>query len=47
MIIETKNLTKHYQTGTQTVKALNGINLSVNKGVHINYGINLALERLL
>ncbi len=36
MIIETKNLTKHYQTGTQTVKALNGINLSVNKGEFIS-----------
>jgi putative ABC transport system ATP-binding protein len=36
VIIETKNLTKHYQTGTQTVKALNGINLSVNKGEFIS-----------
>ena len=36
MIIETKDLTKHYQTGTQTVKALNGINLSVNKGEFIS-----------
>ena len=36
MIIETKNLKKHYQTGTQTVKALNGINLSVNKGEFIS-----------
>ena len=36
MIIETKDLTKHYQTGIQTVKALNGINLSVNKGEFIS-----------
>jgi putative ABC transport system ATP-binding protein len=36
VIIETKDLTKHYQTGTQTVKALNGINLSVNKGEFIS-----------
>ena len=36
MIIETKNLTKHYLTGTQTVKALNGIDLAVNKGEFIS-----------
>ena len=36
MIIETKELKKHYQTGTQTVKALNGIDLSVNKGEFIS-----------
>ena len=36
MIIETKDLKKHYQTGTQTVKALNGIDLSVNKGEFIS-----------
>jgi len=36
VIIETKELKKHYQTGTQTVKALNGIDLSVNKGEFIS-----------
>ena len=36
MIIETKNLKKHYLTGTQTVKALNGIDLAVNKGEFIS-----------
>ncbi len=36
MIIETKELKKYYQTGTQTVKALNGIDLSVNKGEFIS-----------
>ena len=36
MIIETKDLKKHYQTGTQTVKALNGIDLAVNKGEFIS-----------
>ena len=32
MIIKTENLTKEYETGTQVVSALNGINLSVEKG---------------
>jgi|TARA_A200000113_G_scaffold224276_1_gene241790 putative ABC transport system ATP-binding protein len=32
MIIETENLTKDYETGTQVVSALKGINLSVEKG---------------
>tara|TARA_A100001388_G_scaffold120976_1_gene89368 strand:+ start:3417 stop:4094 length:678 start_codon:yes stop_codon:yes gene_type:complete len=36
VIIETKDLKKHYQTGTQTVKALNGIDLAVNKGEFIS-----------
>ena len=36
MIIETKNLKKHYLTGTQTVKALNGIDLAVDKGEFIS-----------
>ena len=29
MIIKTKNLTKEYEAGSQIVKALNGIDLSV------------------
>tara|TARA_Y100001968_G_C19153888_1_gene617468 strand:+ start:101 stop:778 length:678 start_codon:yes stop_codon:yes gene_type:complete len=32
MIIKTENLTKDYETGTQVVRALKGINLSVEKG---------------
>ena len=32
MTIETENLTKDYETGTQVVSALKGINLSVEKG---------------
>jgi|TARA_B100001540_G_scaffold317742_1_gene352548 putative ABC transport system ATP-binding protein len=32
MIIKTENLTKDYETGTQVVNALKGINLSVEKG---------------
>ena len=32
MIIKTQNLTKDYETGTQVVSALKGINLSVEKG---------------
>ena len=32
MIIKTENLTKDYETGTQVVSALRGINLSVEKG---------------
>ena len=32
MIIKTENLTKNYETGTQVVSALKGINLSVEKG---------------
>jgi putative ABC transport system ATP-binding protein len=32
MIIKTENLTKDYETGTQAVNALKGINLSVEKG---------------
>ena len=32
MIIKTENLTKDYETGTQIVSALKGINLSVKKG---------------
>ena len=32
MIIKTENLTKDYETGTQVVSALKGINLSVEKG---------------
>ena len=32
MIIKTENLTKEYETGTQVVSALKGINLSVEKG---------------
>ena len=32
MIIKTENLTKDYETGTQVVSALKGINLSVDKG---------------
>ena len=36
MIIKTENLTKEYVAGSQTVKALNGINLSVEKGEFIS-----------
>ena len=32
MIIKTENLTKEYETGTQVVSALKGINLSVEEG---------------
>ena len=32
MIIKTENLTKDYETGSQVVSALKGINLSVEKG---------------
>ena len=32
MIIKTENLTKNYETGTQVVSALKGVNLSVEKG---------------
>ena len=34
--LKDKDLKKHYQTGTQTVKALNGIDLAVNKGEFIS-----------
>jgi len=36
MIIKTENLTKEYVAGSQKVKALNGINLSVEKGEFIS-----------
>ena len=36
MMIETTNLTKEYQVGSESVKALNGINLSVKKGEFIS-----------
>ena len=32
MMIKTTDLTKEYEVGSQSVKALNGINLSVEKG---------------
>ena len=35
MMIETKNLIKEYEVGSQKVRALNGINLSVDKGEFI------------
>ena len=35
-MIETKNLIKEYEVGSQKVKALNGINLSVEKGEFIS-----------
>ncbi len=35
-MIETQNLTKEYKVGSQKVKALNGINLSVDKGEFIS-----------
>jgi putative ABC transport system ATP-binding protein len=35
-MIETQNLIKEYEVGSQKVKALNGINLSVNKGEFIS-----------
>ena len=35
-MIETQNLTKEYEVGLQKVKALNGINLSVDKGEFIS-----------
>jgi len=36
MIIKTENLTKEYDVGSQKVKALDGINLSVEKGEFIS-----------
>jgi putative ABC transport system ATP-binding protein len=36
MMIETKNLIKEYEVGSQKVRALNGINLSVDKGEFIS-----------
>ena len=36
MMIETKNLIKEYEVGLQKVRALNGINLSVDKGEFIS-----------
>tara|TARA_B100000579_G_scaffold63313_1_gene46697 strand:- start:1162 stop:1839 length:678 start_codon:yes stop_codon:yes gene_type:complete len=36
MIIKTKNLTKEYEAGSQIVRALNGIDLSVEKGEFIS-----------
>ena len=36
MMIETKNLTKEYEVGSQKVKALNGIDLNVDKGEFIS-----------
>ena len=36
MIIKTENITKTYQTGTQIVSALNGIDLEVEKGEFIS-----------
>jgi len=36
MMIETSDLTKEYQVGSQSVKALKGINLSVDKGEFIS-----------
>ena len=36
MIIKTENLIKEYQIGSQKVKALNGINLCVDKGEFIS-----------
>ena len=36
MMIETQNLIKEYEVGSQKVKALNGINLSVNEGEFIS-----------
>lgn len=35
-MIETKNLIKEYEVGSQKVKALNGVNLSVEKGEFIS-----------
>ena len=35
-MIETKNLTKEYEVGSQKVKALNGIDLNVDKGEFIS-----------
>ena len=32
MIIETQNLVKSFQVGSEEVQALKGVNLSVNKG---------------
>ena len=36
MIIKTENLTKEYEAGSQIVKALSGIDLSVEKGEFIS-----------
>ena len=35
-VIQTQDLVKEYFVGTQSVKALNGINLSVEKGEFIS-----------
>jgi putative ABC transport system ATP-binding protein len=43
MIIKTENLKRHFQVGSETVEALKGINLSVQKGdtpTHGNYHLN-------
>jgi putative ABC transport system ATP-binding protein len=34
-IIEIENLQKHYEVGTQIVKALNGVSLSIQKGEYV------------
>ena len=36
MIIKTENLIKQYEVGSQVVKALNGINLSVERGEFVS-----------
>ncbi|MEL0115812.1 MAG: ATP-binding cassette domain-containing protein, partial [Gammaproteobacteria bacterium] len=36
MIIETKNLKRLFQVGSETVEALKGINLSVEKGEFVS-----------
>ncbi|WP_291854735.1 ABC transporter ATP-binding protein [Marinilabilia sp.] len=34
-VIQIENLKKHYEVGTQTVKALNGVTLSIEKGEYV------------
>lgn len=36
-LIELIDLHKHYEMGTQTVKALNGINLAINKNEYVSF----------
>ncbi|MGM0375250.1 MAG: ABC transporter ATP-binding protein [Bacteroidota bacterium] len=35
IVIKLENLQKHYEVGTQIVKALNGVTLSINKGEYV------------
>ncbi len=35
IVIKLENLQKHYEVGTQVVKALNGVTISINKGEYV------------